>query len=391
MIDPRRRQLFRALWNDGALSRSELHTRTGLTPNGVGVVAEGLLRDGYLRERPASGTGAGRPRVPLEIDPTRRHVIGLALMSDRVEICRLGLSGAVIERHETAVANAATLVSEAAELLAKFRDPRTVGIGVSVSGFVDVSERKLLLHTAEAGQIEADLEPIFEAAGTTPVVLENDMHALAARWLLTHRADEQQDVLLAWIEDGRMGAALLMNGRPNRGCATGANDIGHMRFFVETDRCFCGQTGCLERIVSTEYLKRLDAHYASADSILAGPGPVIDASVPTTLDRRLGAFTVMGRDPALDRVIDYLACGLANLINFIRPHRLVLVSSFMNHAAFADELVVATQSAVLPLLATRVAFDHWNEPAAASAEMAAWLAMAELLCGGWNEANRNPA
>ena len=33
----------------------------------------------------------------------------------------------------------------------------------------------------------------------------------------------------------------------------------------------------------------------------------------------------------------------------------------------------------------RVRFDLWDEPGAGSAETAAWLAMAELLYGGWNQ------
>src|SRR5687768_1932522 len=100
VIDHRQRRVFRALWAERRLSRSELHARTGLTPNGVGTLAEAMLRDGLLREcAPAPGTrpnGAGRPRVPLEIDPTRRHVIGLALEPGQVDVCRLGLSGTLL-------------------------------------------------------------------------------------------------------------------------------------------------------------------------------------------------------------------------------------------------------------------------------------------------------
>ena len=75
MIDTRQRQIFQVLWSQGRLSRLELHKRTGFTPNGVGALAETMLRAGLLRECPARARGAGRPRVPLEVDPTRRHVI----------------------------------------------------------------------------------------------------------------------------------------------------------------------------------------------------------------------------------------------------------------------------------------------------------------------------
>jgi predicted NBD/HSP70 family sugar kinase len=201
------------------------------------------------------------------------------------------------------------------------------------------------------------------------------MHALAARWLITHRADQQQDVLLVWIDDGRLGAAILINGRPNRGCATGANDLGHTRFFVETERCFCGHTGCLERIVSSGFLALRDA---AARSRLDHAHSLAD---------RAGRFEHVGQDPALDEMTRYLACGLANSVNFVRPHRLVLVSAFTRYPAFADALLRLTRAMVLPQLVDRVRFELWDEPGAGSAEVAAWLAMAELLHGGWNQAD----
>lgn len=376
MIDTRQRQVFRALWTEGRLSRSELHARTGLTPNGVGSLAETMLRDGLLRECPAAVTsnGAGRPRVPLEIDPGRRHVIGLALMPGRTDVCRLGLVGTMLERvHVKHCADTSKLIPTAATLLAKHRDSRTLGIGVSVTGFVDQQSHALLFSSAMKGGPAADLSPIFDAADGVPVVLENDMHALAARWLLTHRADHEQDVLLVWIEDGRLGAAILVNGRPNRGCATGGNELGHTRHFVETERCFCGHTGCLERIVSTPFLTMRDRALKK------------NAPPSASLNVRASRFQRTGDDAALDEMTQYLACSLANAVNFVRPHRLVLVSPFTRNPAFGDALVRTTRSMVLPQLVDRVRFDLWDEPGTGSAETAAWLAMAELLYGGWNQ------
>ena len=175
-----------------------------------------------------------------------------------------------------------------------------------------------------------------------------------------------------------LGAAILVNGRPNRGCATGANDLGHTRFFVETARCFCGYTGCVERIVSTPFLSRQDELFAKPKSSLS-------------LIERAERFGALGDDPSLDEVIKYLTCSLANAVNFVRPHRLVLVSNFTRFPAFGDTLLRLTRAMVLPQLADRVQLDLWDEPGAGSAETAAWLAMAELLWGGWNQSEITPA
>ena len=39
----------------------------------------------------------------------------------------------------------------------------------------------------------------------------------AARWLLTHRVDPAQDLLLVGFDDGRMGAASVIGGRAASG------------------------------------------------------------------------------------------------------------------------------------------------------------------------------
>ena len=373
VLEARQRQVFRMIWTKGQLSRSDLHKRTGMTPNGVGVLAEVMLRDGLLRECPARVAGAGRPSVPLEVDPATRHLIGLALEPGRTDICRLGLAGNLLERVKVRqLASPARLIPTAAAMLAKHVDARTLGIGVSVTGFVDPQQRKLLFSSAMQGGPTADLVPIYHAARDVPVVLENDMHALAARWFLTHCKNPQQDVLLVWIADGRLGAAILVRGLPNPGCATGANDLGHTRYFVDTARCFCGHTGCLERIVSSDFLRRQDA----LRSIKCADG---------TLTRAPLTSPHWARTPSLDEMLKYLTCSLANAVNFVRPHRMVIVSELTGFPQFSEALLRLTRSLVLPQLVDRVQFDLWDEPGAGSAETAAWLAMAELLWGGWNQ------
>jgi predicted NBD/HSP70 family sugar kinase len=379
MLDPRQREIVRTLFERGRLSRWELHEQTGLTPNNVGSLAESLIAAGLVREAAAEASKAGRPRIPLEIDPARRHVIGLAIGPGRVEVGCVGLRGHPIGQSiAKLVTDPAKVIPTAASLLRKMKRGETMAIGLSVTGFVDPTAHAVLLSSALPGKRGATLEPIYAAAGDLPIVLENDMHALAARWLLTHRA-AGQDVLLVLIEDGRLGAALLIDGRPNRGCATGGNELGHSRFFIETERCYCGHTGCLERIVSTEFL-----HRQRNGTKAAKKQTLLESAARFTRERR--------KDPALSTILDYLSCALANTVNFIRPHRLVLVSPLTRSPAFSDVLVRLTRTGVLTELADRVKFDFWDEPAAGSAETAGWLALADLFFGGWGaEVSRGKA
>src|SRR5215212_7477725 len=97
-LDARQREILRLLWGGGRMSRWELHRRTGVNPNAVGVDVAGLLNGGIIRECQSEVAGPGRPRIPLEIDPTVRHVVGLAISPGRVEAGRLSLRGTLLGR-----------------------------------------------------------------------------------------------------------------------------------------------------------------------------------------------------------------------------------------------------------------------------------------------------
>lgn len=364
-IDSRQREIMRHLWREGPLSRSELSSRTDMTPNGVGSIVESMLADRLLSERPASPSGSGRPRIPIDIDPMGRHVVGVSFSPGRVEVARLSLRGQVMGITQSRpVDDPKQFVPVAQKLLQKNAADKPLAIGLSVTGFVDPEAKKVLFTSVAPTAGEIDLTPIYNLAGDATVVLGNDMHATSARWMLTHHADESQDVLLVSIDDGRLGASFVIDGHPNRGCVTAGNELGHTRLLVETERCYCGQVGCLERVVSSEFLARSTQNGSS------------------TLATRVTQFD--GSDKPLERMIGLLSTSLSNSVNLLRPYRLVLVSRFVRRPAFVDLLLRSIREGLLPGLADRVRIDLWDQPADASAENAGWLALAPLYIDSWN-------
>ena len=60
-----------------------------------------------------------------------------------------------------------------------------------------------------------------------------------------------------------------------------------------------------------------------------------------------------------------------------------LTSPLIRESAYGDALVRMTRAMVLPQLVDRVRVDRWHEPGI-GADTSAWLALAELLYGGWH-------
>jgi len=350
------------LRREGALSRWELHERTGLRPNSIGEHISRLIESGVVCEQAAESDGPGRPRVPLTIDPSRRHVVGAVIRPGHVGACRVNLHGqllgSVLSR---SVSTPGRIVSSLKQLLTKLINEQTYAVGLSMPGFFDPQARKLLFSSALDGRTAPSLESLDDVIGQLPFVIENDMHALAARWLQTFQQPQDEDVLLVYLDDGQLGAAMLINGRPNRGCLAGGNELGHMRLPVTTGHCYCGHTGCLERIVSSDYLKQQGGTRNLHDAVVR-----LDDS-----------------DEALMQMIELFATGLANTINFMRPNRLVLVSELTRYPKFTQTLFTQVRTRLLVELAGRVRLDHWDQPQAQSAETAGWLALASVYHPDW--------
>ena len=88
----------------------------------------------------------------------------------------------------------------------------------------------------------------------------------------------------------------------------------------------------------------------------------------------------------MNRMIDLLSIGLANCVNFVRPHRVVLVSPFTRYGQFIESLMKAVRSRLMWALTDRVAFHYWDQGANSPGEAAGWLALAAVYYPNWSKA-----
>ena len=343
-------QLLGLLQKLGPLSRQQLHQRTGLRPNTVGDIAGRLIQRGLLTEGEPQAVGPGRPRVPLQIDESRCWVIGLALEPGSVQGCRLNLQGRRIGRTLTEPVGEKQLVTEvAAGLVERLTGEEAVAVGVTTTGLLDAESRRILYSSAVPDHHPATTQPIYDAAGELPIRFDNDMRALAIRWQLTHPASPSEDLMLVVLRDHAIGASLMIDGKPNRGCVVGGNELGFSHLPLG-DRLVK-----LEDILSTSFLHELDP------------------DTPGDLASRIARSDP--QDSALNQVTRLLALGLSNVSNFVRPHRLVLASELTRHTRFYHALLGAMRETLMGPVAERMRIDTWDEPLPQGAEAAGWLAL----------------
>ncbi len=371
--------VLRVVRSRGRVSRSELAVALGARPNSVGQAVGRLIDKRLLREcdPEAGATGQGRPRRPLEIDGAGRHILGVAAQGHPAHTERHDLSIRPVNLLGRAVGAAWRGPADGVGLdaLNGLVNDATLGIAVTTPGLIDRENLGRDEHSA-VRSVRAAVERIGR-----PAMIDNDGHALAARWQLTgghgrtleppgKTEASDEEVLFIRLGDGRMGASVMIGGRPNRGCVIGGNELGHTRLPVDTPRCFCGQTGCLERIASTAFVHARGA------------------STARTLPELCSAF---GRgaeadDAAVSAMIGLLAIGVSNAVQFLRPHRVVVVSEMSRYTAFFDAWREETAALLLPELRRRVLIEAWDEPLASPAESAAHLGLAAIYDKAWCKA-----
>lgn len=377
----RHRALLRAVRAFGPVSRKDLHERLNLRPNTVGELVEELVQEGLLCEGQPEPSGRGRPLVPLMIDRDRRTAVGIAVQSDRIQMTRMDLLGQRLgQSRSVRRSQRSRLSTDLTKAVAEASEaPGVAAIGISIPGLIDKAHDRVVLSAANARAANIDW-PALEKLARTPLVLDNDMHAVAAQWLLQDRIAAEEDTLLIYLNDGAVGSVLLVDGRPNHGCILGGNELGHTRYDEDTDICFCGHAGCLECIFSTAFLHRHSDNRSLFDAAAASP-PHRDE--PGEQDSVLSG-TALRQAPPIDRVRHHLAMGLANSINFIRPHRVHLISPLATCTPFRNALEKQLKSLVLAGLIDHVTIDWSSPPSDEFAQAAGWLALTPMYFDQWS-------
>jgi predicted NBD/HSP70 family sugar kinase len=352
---PHGRRILHLLSTAGPASREQLHQMTGLHRALVSDTVRRLIDDGLVRLGDPQIRGSGRPQTPIMLDDTRRSILGVAIEPGAVSACRVNLIGEALEEP---VVRPRTRrddpIDFAKSLIGQWFNPDLMAIGVSVTGVFD-PDRGVMLESSALRNTPVDPQPLRDAAGAAPLILENDLHALAQHWSIHHDAHMHEDVLLVRLEDGAMGAAHLIGGRAHVGCVSAASELGHTRLAVKTRRCFCGHRGCLERIFDSRFAADQDGR-------------------SLTLEKRLA--TAGRLDSTMARIVDLVGLGIANAVQITKPHRVVLVSSHSARAAFRRRIATVIRREMLRSLRDHVRLQWWDGPSCAAAVVAAYPALA---------------
>ena len=124
-------------------------------------------------------------------------------------------------------------------------------VGIGVPGQVDSRGGTVRLAVNLGIDEPYPLAALVRDRLGSPVLLENDVRAAAFGVFDRLRAEGEDPGDLAYVSLGTgVAAGLVIDGVVHRGASGMAGEIGHVVIDREGALCACGQTGCLETVVS---------------------------------------------------------------------------------------------------------------------------------------------
>ena len=217
-------------------------------------------------------------------------------------------------------------------------------VGVGVPGTVEIRSGSIN-YTCNLPLRNVPLRKLFHRYLSIPLYIENDANCAALAEFLVGAGRDSKRFVTITLGTG-VGAGIVHNGKIYHGANGMAGEVGHMVIQRGGLPCPCGRHGCWEQYASATALKRTTA------AALAAHPPRLLAQVVAENEGRVSgqsAFIAARRgDPVgqqvCDEYVDYLACGVVNVVNIFQPDTLAIGGGVSNEAE--EQLLLPVQQRV---------------------------------------------
>jgi predicted NBD/HSP70 family sugar kinase len=352
----------------GPMSRADVARELEISPPTVTQVVRRLLEQSMVQELDQAPSRGGRRGQLIGLVPTAARAVGVKVAADHVAIVEARLDGSVLAAHNLdfdagAPEPAGRLAVTLRPFVEEHQDTPLLGLGVGVPGVVD-SPDSGRVKAPTLGWRDLPLGRQLHGALGLPVLVENDVKALAAAEQLFGRGRRHRDFLVLTIGSG-VGLGIVAGGAVYRGSRGGAGEFGHFPIDPGGAPCACGNRGCLETIVGSAGLIRAGL---AAGVLRQGQGVERLRELADNGERRAAAVYA---DAA-----GVLARAVAALVTVLDPEVVIVLGEGAAAWPHWDAAFRAGLSGAIPapMSETRIEVEPWDDAAWAQGAAAIVLA-----------------
>ncbi len=197
-------------------------------------------------------------------------------------------------------------------------------IGIGAAGQVN-REKGILIYAANIGVSDLPLAQPLSDYYQIPCALGNDVEVATIGEMHFGAGRHCSNFVCVFVGTG-VGSGIVQNGQLYRGATGSAGEIGHIVLDPFGRLCGCGLLGCLEAYASrTAIAKQIVGELTrGSDSVIRDK---IDMQKGILRSKALSDAVEVGDEvvtTALSQAAQFLGMGLASVINFYNPQRIIL-------------------------------------------------------------------
>ena len=306
--------------SSGGLSRVELAQIVGLSPQTISNISRRLLDQHLIVEAGKEGSGPGKPRTILRLNPSGMYAIGVHLDPAVTTFVVLDLVGAVVQhsRIKTPGGNdpaavISTIAAEIGELVSAsgVDTAKIAGLGLATPGPIDLDNGTVVDPPLLPGWDRVELRNALSEATGYSVLVDKDVTSAAVAETWAGGPSGAGSFIFMYMGTG-IGCGIVLNDEVVRGTSGNAGEIGHIVVDPDGPVCDCGLHGC----VKSSAIPQVLVAEAEAAGILDGSRPDNSGAVVQQSFSRLCDLADEGNAQAL-AIIDKSAVLVARAVSVV--------------------------------------------------------------------------
>lgn len=251
-----KKNIYNYIYTNGAVSRQEIVRNLTLSLPTVNHWITQLLNEGLIIPAGTAHNTGGRRAQLFSIVNDIRIAIGVEISKHHFTIVLVDILGNIINIHKQNLNFICTdkyyfSIGKAISKLVKdnhIPEEKILGVGIGVPGLVSQDGIKVI-HSKILDMNNMDVRD-FERHIAYKCRLYNDAKAAGFGELWYRSIDRAFYVLLSY----HVGGALIINNQVCLGDFTRAGEFGHQQIIPNGQKCYCGQTGCVDPYCSLSVL-----------------------------------------------------------------------------------------------------------------------------------------
>jgi glucokinase-like ROK family protein len=324
------------------ISRVELARHTSLSTTTITNLTAELLADGIIQEQLAGvssiNSQVGRPRTMLQLITEARYAVGVHIGIGLVRVAITDLRAGFIHHVMTTFdlnTPAERVIEQIAESIqttiteSGVEKQKILGVGVGASGLVDF-EAGVNVLSVRLGWHDVPIADLLQTRLNLPVCVDNNVRCMALGEAFFGAGRGVSVLAFVYGRIG-VGAGFVVNGQVFRGSGAGAGEIGHTIMVPKNgELCSCGNTGCLETLVSERVLIRQAFELAKSqpESKLADYLRRGASANPLEMVFSAACDGDEGANRLVKELATQLGIALSNLVNVLNPELILLGGLF---------------------------------------------------------------